>query len=49
MQCYKSLEEIRDIIKNNTLEYEECFIKIEKIVCLLEDIGSSGNERHDFG
>lgn len=48
-QCYKALEKIRDIIQDSTLDDKECFMKIEKIVCLLEDIGSNGNERHDFG
>lgn len=30
-----------------TLEDEECFIKIEKILCLFEELGS-GSSRHDF-
>ena len=27
----------------------DVFEKIEEIVCLLEELGSSGGNRHDFG
>ena len=47
--CYRALEKIRDIIRDATLEDEECFSKIEEIVCVLEEIGSNGGQRHDFG
>ena len=47
--CYIALKEIKSIIEDDTLEDEECFMRIEKIVCLLEKIGSNGGNRHDFG
>lgn len=47
--CYIALKEIKSIIEDDTLEDEECFMRIEKIVCLLEKLGSNGGNRHDFG
>lgn len=48
MQCYKTLCEIRDIIRDDSLNDKQCFEKIEKIVCAFEQIGSNGGVRHDF-
>ena len=48
-KCYKALEKIKAIIEDDSLEDNECFMKIEEIVIALEDIGSSGGCRHDFG
>lgn len=47
--CYKALEKIKAIIEDDNLEDKECFMKIEEMVCALEQIGSSGGNRHDFG
>lgn len=47
--CYKALQTIKAIIEDESLEDEACFMKIEEIVCTLEQIGSSGGRRHDFG
>ena len=47
--CYKTLEKIRDIIRDDSLDDPECFMKIEEIICAFEEIGSSGGNRHDFG
>ena len=47
--CYNALQKIKTIIQNDSLEDRECFMKIEQIVCVLEEIGSSGGGRHDFG
>lgn len=47
--CYQALQQIKEIIEDKDLSDEECFIKIEKIVCVLESIGSDGGDRHDFG
>lgn len=46
--CYRALEEIRDIIRDESLSDKECFQKIEEIVCVLESLGSGGQGRHDF-
>ena len=48
MECYKALEKISKIIKNRDLDDKECFMEIEKIVCVFEGIGSNGGNRHDF-
>lgn len=47
--CYRTLKEIQQIIQDDTLSDEECFMKIEEIICLFEKIGSNGGNRHDFG
>ena len=48
-ECYKALQNIKTIIEDDSLEDRECFMKIEKVVCALEEIGTSGSSRHDFG
>lgn len=47
--CYRTLCRIKKIIEDDTLDDPECFMKIEEIVCVLEEVGSSGGIRHDFG
>ncbi len=47
--CYRTLCRIKEIIEDDTLDDPECFMKIEEIVCVLEEVGSSGGIRHDFG
>lgn len=49
MKCYQALQEIKAIIEDDSLKDNECFLKIEKMICLFEDLGSSGGTRHDFG
>lgn len=49
LQCYQSLRKIKAIIEDDTLTDDACFSRIEEIVCILEEIGSSGGNRHDFG
>ena len=46
--CYRTLEKIKEIIHDDTLQDSECFERIEEIVCAFERIGSSGGARHDF-
>ena len=48
-KCYQALREIKAIIEDDSLTDSECFLKIEAIVCLLEELGSDGGNRHDFG
>lgn len=48
-QCFQALKKIREIVRDDTLEDAECFERIEQIVCALEEIGSDGGNRHDFG
>ncbi len=47
-ECYIALAHIRDIVRDDTLQDEECFMRIEEIVCTLERLGSNGGSRHDF-
>jgi hypothetical protein len=47
-KCYLALKEIKEILDDTTLNDEECFYKIEKIVCVFEAIGSNGGSRHDL-
>ncbi|HIT08872.1 MAG TPA: hypothetical protein IAB55_07300 [Candidatus Merdivicinus faecavium] len=49
MGCYQALQKIGDIIRDETLEDEECFLKIEEIIKVLEDYGVECGLRHDFG
>ncbi len=46
--CYKVLQQIKQVIDNDTLQDEECFVKIEEIRCVLEKNGILC-DRHDFG
>ena len=48
-RCYLALERIREIVRNEDLSDAECFMRIEEIVTVLEDMGSNGGFRHDFG
>lgn len=47
-KSYKVLLEIKDTIENLNLSDEECFIKIEKIITVLEK-NNVLCDRHDFG
>jgi hypothetical protein len=49
MKCFKALQKIKTIIEDDSLEDSECFMKIEQVICVLEEIGSDGGSRHDFG
>ena len=44
MQCYQALQKIKAIIEDDSLSDFMC---VEKIVCLFEQIGSDGGNRHD--
>ncbi|MGM9677279.1 MAG: hypothetical protein ACI3XW_06700 [Butyricicoccus sp.] len=48
-RCYQTLKQIKMIIEDDSYNDEECFIKIEKIICEFEALGSNGGFRHDFG
>ena len=49
MRCYGALVKIKRIIEDESLEDPECFQKIEAIIRALEELGSGGGFRHDFG
>lgn len=46
--CFNALSKIKEIIRNDELSDRECFEKIEAIVCLFEEMGIDGANRHDF-
>ncbi|MBQ7330678.1 MAG: hypothetical protein IJW94_02660 [Oscillospiraceae bacterium] len=48
-KCYKALNEIKAIIEDDSLNDRECFMKVERIICAIEEMGSNGGSRHDFG
>ena len=49
LKCYQALHKIKDILHDDTLDDDACFIKIEEIICNFEELGSNGGNRHDFG
>lgn len=49
LECYQILCRIQQIVRDDTLEDRECFERIERIICALEEIGGNGGSRHDFG
>ncbi|MBQ7340576.1 MAG: hypothetical protein IJW41_00185 [Oscillospiraceae bacterium] len=48
-EAYKTLQRIKEILSDDSLDDPECFMKIEDIVCAFESLGSDGGSRHDFG
>ena len=42
------VKRIKEILEDDELEDEECFMKIEEIVCVFEDLGMGCGSRHDF-
>ena len=48
-RCFEVLARIREILADDSLDDPECFQRIEKIVCELENIGVDCGSRHDFG
>ena len=47
-ECYKALQKIKYVLEDDSLDDVECFHKIEKIVCIFEELGSNCGARHDF-
>lgn len=48
-KCYQALSQIKAVLEDDSLDDRECFMKIEKIVCIYEGLGSGCSNRHDFG
>ena len=46
---YGALLQIQHILKDESLNDQECFYKIEEIVRVFERLGSGCGGRHDFG
>ncbi len=48
-ECYKALQKIKMILEDEMLDDKDCFMKIEEIVRVFEEMGSGCSGRHDFG
>ena len=46
---HKTLTISKAVIHDDSLTDNECFMKIEEIICVFEALGSNGGTRHDFG
>lgn len=44
----RALEDIRNVLDDDSLDDPTCFQRIEEIVKIYENIGSDGGSRHDF-
>lgn len=42
LASYRALQNIQAIVRDDSLDDAQCFYKIEKIICTLEDLGSDG-------
>lgn len=49
LKCFQAIEIIKEILEDDTLKDVDCFLKIEEIICCLEDLGLSCGTRHNFG
>lgn len=49
LASYRALQNIQAIVRDDSLDDTQCYHKIEKIICTLEDLGSDGGGRHEFG
>ena len=47
-KCYNALMQIKEILQDDSLSDEDCFLKIESIVSTFEQLGSKISYRHDF-
>ena len=45
-QCFQALQKIKAVICNDSLDDFAC---VENIVHILEEMGTDGGARHDFG
>lgn len=49
LASYRALQRIQAIVRDDSLDDAQCFYKIEKIISTLEELGSDGGSRHEFG
>ncbi len=48
LECYKALNKIKSILEDDRLNDEECFMKIDEIIYVFENLNSFNGSRHDF-
>lgn len=49
LRCYQALVEIKGILEDDTLTDAESFMRMERMICVFEKLGSGIDGRHDFG
>lgn len=42
MKCYQALQQIKNVINDDSFDDPHCFMRIEEIISALEEIGSNG-------
>lgn len=47
-ESFKALRKIKEIIADDSLDDKECYLKIDEIVRVFEELGSDSGGRHDF-
>ena len=47
-KCYIILQQIKEILSDDSLSDKECFLKIEEIIYVFETIGINCGNRHDY-
>ena len=47
--CCRAMQEIREVLNDESLDDRQCFCQIEKIVDIYEKVGSNGGTRHRSG
>lgn len=47
-ECYRALCEIRSVLEDVSLDDENCFMKIERIIRVYEERGVFCGRRHDY-
>ena len=48
-RCFQTLMRIKEVLEDENLEDEECFLRIEGILDAFENAGVCVLGRHDFG
>ena len=48
-KCYQALQAIKQVLEDDSLNDRDCFERIERIICIFEELGSGIADRHDFG
>lgn len=47
-RCYRALQDIRDIIRDDRIDDAQCIEKIDDILAILEQNGINTSPRHDY-
>ena len=47
--CYRALDQIKRVIDDDRMDDPTCFMRIEEIIHVYEQVGHRCGTRHDFG